>query len=142
MKKVKLILKEENIEYKTNKIKSAKDVIEFMNSIEQMNLLAEETTFLICLNTKNEIVAYSEIAKGGIDQCPIDIKTIFKTVLLSNANKFILIHNHPSGDSTPSQADKNITKRIKQASDIMNIEFLDHIVIAGDKFTSCMIERW
>lgn len=64
MKKVKLILKEENIEYKTNKIKSAKDVIEFMNSIEQMNLLAEETTFLMCLNTKNEIVAYSEIAKG------------------------------------------------------------------------------
>lgn len=142
MKKVKLILKEENIEYDFNRIRNAKDVIEFMNSIEQMNLLAEETTFLICLNTKNEIVAYSEIAKGGIDQCPIDIKTIFKTVLSSNANKFILIHNHPSGDSTPSQADKNITKRIKQASDIMNIEFLDHIVIAGDKFTSCMIERW
>ena len=142
MKKVKLILKEENIEYKTNKIKSTKDVIEFMNSIEQMNLLAEETTFLICLNTKNEVVAYSEIAKGGIDQCLIDIKTIFKTVLLSNANKFILIHNHPSGDSTPSQADKNITKRIKQASDIRNIEFLDPLVIAGDTFTSCMIERW
>lgn len=142
MKKVKLILKEENIEYDFNRIRNAKGVIEFMNSIEQMNLLAEETTFLICLNTKNEIVAYSEIAKGGIDQCPIDIKTIFKTVLLSNANKFILIHNHPSGDSTPSQADKNITKRIKQASDIMNIEFLDHIVIAGDKFTSCMTERW
>lgn len=142
MKKVKLILKEENIEYDFNRIRNAKDVIEFMNSIEQMNLLAEETTFLMCLNTKNEVVAYSEIAKGGIDQCPIDIKTIFKTVLLSNANKFILIHNHPSGDSTPSQADKNITERIKQASDIMNIEFLDHIVIAKDTFTSCMIERW
>lgn len=64
MKKVKLILKEENVEYNCDRIRNVKDVIKFMNSIEQMNLLAEETTFLICLNTKNEVVAYSEIAKG------------------------------------------------------------------------------
>lgn len=138
--KIKLqMIQEKEVEYKTNKIKSAKDIVKFMNDIEEMNLLAEENVFLICLNTKNEIISYSEIAKGGIDNALIDMKNIFKNVLLCNANKFILVHNHPSGDATPSKNDYDVTEKIKKASKIMDIQFLDHIVIGGKKMTSCFM---
>lgn len=130
--KLKMVMEKE-VEYKTNKIKSAKDIVKFMNDIEKINLLAEENVFLICLNTKNEIISYSEIAKGGIDNALIDMKNIFKNVLLCNANKFILVHNHPSGDATPSKKDYDVTEKIKKASKIMDIQFLDHIVIGGKK---------
>lgn len=137
--KIKLqIIREKEVEYKTNKIKSAKDIVKFMNDIEEMNLLAEENVFLICLNTKNEILSYSEIAKGGIDNALIDMKNIFKNVLLCNANKFILVHNHPSGDATPSKNDYDVTEKIKKASKIMDINFLDHLIIAGNNYSSCM----
>lgn len=136
--KIKLqMIQEKEVEYKTNKIKSAKDIVKFMNDIEKINLLAEENVFLLCLNTKNEIVSYSEIAKGGINFCNFDIKTLFKNILLNNASKFILVHNHPSGDCTPSKQDLELTKNIKNASEIMRIDFLDHIVIAGNSYSSC-----
>ena len=141
MKKVKLLLKEENIEYSKDKIKNAIDVIEFLNKIENANLLPQESAFILCINTKNEVVAYSEVARGGVNSCYIDLKTIFKTVLLSNASKFIMVHNHPSGDPTPSKQDIRLTETIMNASKIMDIEFLDHLVIGGNRFASCMQGR-
>ena len=89
------------------------------------------------MNTKNEIISFSQIAQGSIDNCNFDIKGLFKTILLCNASKFILIHNHPSGDSSPSGRDYQVTEKIKEASKIMGIEFLDHIVIAQNGYTSC-----
>ena len=136
--KIKLqIVREKEVEYKQTRISTAKDIVNFMNEIENIDLLAEESTFVLCLNAKNEIVSYSEIAKGGISFCNFDMKTLFKNILLSNASKFILVHNHPSGDSTPSKNDIEITKQIKNASEIMNVKFLDHLVIAGNNYSSC-----
>lgn len=132
------MVKEKEVEYNKTIITTAKDIVKFINEIENLDLSAEESTFVLCLNTKNEIVSYSEIAKGGINFCNFDMKSLFKNILLSNASKFILIHNHPSGDSTPSKNDIEITKKIKQASEIMDINFLDHLVIAGNNYSSCM----
>lgn len=131
------MVKEKEVEYKQTRISTAKDIVNFMNEIENIDLLAEESTFVLCLNTKNEIISYSEIAKGGTSFCNFDMKTLFKNILLTNANKFILVHNHPSGDSTPSKNDIEITKQIKKASEIMNVNFLDHLVIAGNNYSSC-----
>ena len=105
-----------------------------------MTELTEESILLICLNNKNQIIAYSEIAKGGINNCQLDMKTIFKNVLLTNACSFILVHNHPSGDATPSQADIDVTKKIFELAQIFNIELLDHIVIGNKKYTSIISE--
>lgn len=131
--KVKLI-KEDSVEYE-RQIKGTQDIVSYINSIEDLQNNTEETAYIVCLNTKNNIVNFAEIARGGINWCNIDIKTIFKYVLLSNANKFILVHNHPSGDTTPSKLDLEVTKKIFQASKIMDIEFLDHIII-GEDFNS------
>lgn len=137
--KIKLqMVQEQNFNYNSKTISSAQDIVKYINEYEELEKATEETTLLICLNTKNQVVAYTELAKGGINFCYIDMKTIFKNILLCNANKFILVHNHPSGVADPSKSDIEITKHIKQASEIMNIEFLDHIVVANDDFVSCM----
>lgn len=136
--KIKLqMVMEKEVEYKKTYIHNGQDIVNFMNEIEEINLSAEENVYVLCLNTKNEIVSYSEIAKGGINFCNFDMKTLFKNILLSNASKFILVHNHPSGDCTPSKQDLELTKNIKNASEIMRIDFLDHIVIAENSYSSC-----
>ena len=137
--KIKLqMVKEKDFTYNSRKIKSTQDMVEYIKEIEQLDLATEEIAILICLNTKNQIVAYSEIAKGGVDYCNIDLQTLFKTVLLANATKFILVHNHPSGNAEPSRNDRTITNRIKNASEILDITFLDHIVIGDNDFISCL----
>lgn len=137
--KIKLqMVQEHNFNYNSRTITSAKDIVKFINDYEELEKATEEHIILICLDSKNKIVAYSEIAKGGINYCNIDIKTIFKTILLSNSSKFILAHNHPSGVAEVSTSDIKITEKLKQASNIMNIEFIDHLIIAGNDYISCM----
>lgn len=130
------MVKEKKYSYNSQKITSSLEIVKEINKIEELEKASEEKMILICLNTKNQIVSYSEIGKGGINYCLIDLKTIFKNVFLSNASKIILVHNHPSGDTKPSKEDLQLTKKIKQACQLMEIELLDHIIIADDNFES------
>ena len=138
LNKVKIqLINEKSRTYEKEKICNTTDVVKLINKYEKLDKNAEETTILICLNTKNDVLCYSEIAKGGINFCNIDIKTIYKTILLCNASKFILVHNHPSGDVTPSTADILITEHLKDCSKLLKIDFLDHVIISNNGFTSC-----
>ncbi len=137
--KVKLqMVQEKNYSYNSKIVKSAKDIVKYINDIEELNKATEEHTILICLNVKNQIIAYTELAKGGINYCNLDFKTIFKTVLLCNASKVILVHNHPSMLPTASKSDINITRRLIDTAKLMDIELLDHIIVVNDDFVSCM----
>ena len=130
------MVKEQNFQYNNKEINTPIDVVKFINEIEELNKATEENVLQICLNTKNEIIGYMLVAKGGIASCEVDLKTIFKNVLLCNGNKFILVHNHPSENLTPSRFDIELTKRIDSASNIMQIQFLDHIIISGNDYVS------
>lgn len=137
--KIKLqMVKEKNFIYNSKTIFSSKDIVKYINEIENLDLEPDEKIILICLNNKNQIIAYSEIAKGGADFCNIDFKVLFKTILVANATKFILVHNHPTGNANPSSQDIKITEKIKDASSLLNIQFLDHIVVGENSFISCM----
>ena len=137
--KVKLqMIQEKNYRYNSKIIKSAKDIVKTVNKYEELEKATEEHTILICLNIKNQIVAYTELAKGGINYCNLDFKTIFKTVLLCNASKIVLVHNHPTGGATASKSDINITRRLIDTAKLMDIELLDHIIVANDDFVSCI----
>ena len=137
--KIKLqMVKERNFDYNSKTITSAQDIVKCINKYEQLEKATEEHTILICLNTKNQIIAYTELAIGGINYCNLDIKSIFKTILLSNSSKFVLVHKHPSGDTTPSKNDIEVTKQILNSSKILNIEFLDHLVIGDNEYQSIM----
>jgi len=75
-------------------------------------------------------------AVGGMDNCQVDIKNIFKHALLTNASCIICFHNHPSGDSSPSKEDFRITGRIKEAGELLGVSLMDHIIIGDGEYYS------
>ena len=91
---------------------------------------------IILLNSKNEVVKNIELKTGSINQISVAPAEILKEVIKEELDKFILIHNHPSGDSTPSKADLDFTKKVEECSKLFKLNFLDHIVIGKDNYTS------
>nr|DAX84756.1 MAG TPA: protein of unknown function DUF2466 [Caudoviricetes sp.] len=132
------LVRETTTQYNNTNIKNITDIIKLIDNIEDIKNNDVENVYIICLNNKSVPVNYSLIAKGTINASMIDPKTIFKTILLSNASAFIMIHNHPSGDPTPSKQDYEITNILEKASKLLDIKFLDHIVIGNDNYISCM----
>ena len=96
----------------------------------------QEKLYVAFLNVKNRIVSYSELFVGGLDSNIIHPRDIFRESVRNNAARIILIHNHPSGDPTPSKADINITLEIMKAGDIIGIRIVDHIIIGKNQFVS------
>lgn len=84
---------------------------------------------LLCLNAKGEPTHISTVSTGSLTSSIVHPREVFKTAILANANKIMIFHNHPSGDPTPSGQDLDITKRLKEAGELMGIELLDHIII-------------
>lgn len=132
-----LLVKEQEFKY-NQKICSTSDLADFIMNVLNINNEAQEVVYLLSLNSKNQLVSFTEIARGGLNTCNISQDEIFKNVLLSNCDKFIILHNHPSGDPTPSKNDIEITKKILNSSKILNIEFLDHLVIGDNEYKSIM----
>jgi DNA repair protein RadC len=102
------------------------------------NFLRQETKeyfFAIHLDGKNRICCIDEVSVGSLNQSIVHPREVFKTALLSSAAALILLHNHPTGDPTPSREDHEITRRIKEAGDVLGVRLLDHIII-GDGFLS------
>lgn len=96
----------------------------------------QEEVKLLLLNRANMVLGIHELSKGGTTACVVDIKMILAIALKCNANSIIVIHNHPSGNLNPSDADKSLTSKIKQACDIVDINLLDHLIISKDGYYS------
>jgi len=92
---------------------------------------AHEEFWVIYLRRNNTIIKMQQASKGGITGTVVDIRLILKDAILNKASAIILAHNHPSGELTPSQQDKEITQKIKQGAKIMEIAVLDHVIISG-----------
>lgn len=95
----------------------------------------EEITILL-LNHANQIIKEEVIASGSVNEVAIDFRSIFRDVLKSNCHKFILIHNHPTGDSMPSEEDIYYTKEIKKKARSLGIQLLDHIIFGRHNYFS------
>lgn len=132
-----LLVKEQEFEY-NQKICSTLDLVEFVRNVLKINNEPQEVIYLLSLNQKNQLVSFIELARGGLDMCNISQNEIFKNVLLSNSNRFIIIHNHPTGDPTPSKNDIEFTKGILRSAEILNFDFLDHLVIGDNEYQSIM----
>ena len=103
-------------------------VVEFINAAIQPQTFAEERMYIIALSTKGDVIGYIEHSKGTLNSSLVDVAGIFKFALLCNANSIILTHNHPSGSTTPSQEDIEVTRRVKDAGDLLSVPLLDHII--------------
>ena len=98
--------------------------------------LAHEEFWILLLNRSNMAIDKFMVSQGGVSGTVIDVKIILKTALEKLASSMILCHNHPSGNTMASEADKKVTKKIKEASKLMEISVLDHVIIAHDQYLS------
>lgn len=100
---------------------------------------AKEHFIVLHLDGKNKIACFDRVSVGSLNQCIVHPREVFKTACLSSAAAILLVHNHPTGDTTPSREDLDITRRLKEAGDLLGIKVLDHIII-GDDYLS-FVER-
>ena len=90
---------------------------------------ASESLLVMCLDTKNRVIAYSEVFKGSLNQSTAHPREIFLFAILNNSARIALAHCHPSGVAKPSENDEYFTKRIMEASDLLGIELIDHVIV-------------
>lgn len=95
-----------------------------------------ETFYIILLNRANRVIGVSLVSQGGVAGTVVDAKLVFVTALKANASSLILAHNHPSGNLKPSQADIQLTKKLKQAGEVLDITVLDHLIITSESYYS------
>jgi DNA repair protein RadC len=98
--------------------------------------LLHEEFWVLCLNNSNKVVYKHQLSKGGITGTVVDSRLLFKVALEQNATSIILAHNHPSGTLIPSDADNQITKKIKTVGDSLDIRVLDHLIITQNGYYS------
>ena len=104
-----------------------------LKSFDHDTIELRETMKMLLLNRANKVLGVMDVSNGGTAGTVIDVKLIMQCALLSNASSIILCHNHPSGNLTPSTEDNNMTRKIKNACDIMSINLLDHIIITSEE---------
>ena len=128
------MIKESSFLYQTRTISSPKDAYEMIK--EQLEGLDREQFIIACLNTKNEPTNISVVSVGTLNKAIVHPREVFKTAILSNAASIMAFHNHPSGDTTPSQQDLQLTNRLYEAGELLGIKLLDHLIIGDGSFTS------
>ena len=116
------------------KITSSKSVFELMQPV--IGELPHEEFWIIYLNNSNKVIHKNQLSKGGITGTLVDTRLVLKTALEVGAVGLILTHNHPSGTLKPSQADKDVTSKLKIAAQSLDIKVLDHLIITEQSYFS------
>ena len=120
-------------------IKNSNDVAELL--MEEMRYLKREVAKVLLLTNKNILIKIVDIAYGGRNFASLEPKEILYEAIQNGANKIIMVHNHPSGDPTPSTEDYRTNDRIYEAANIIGITLLDHIVIGDGKYKSLLYKE-
>lgn len=118
------------------KINSAKDAENIFRDIWEEGFSHIEYFYLLLLNRANKVLGYHLLSKGGTASTVVDLKVLLQVILKRNASSIIVAHNHPSGNLKPSQQDKKLTQKIKSACKLMDINFLDHLIMTEDDYYS------
>ncbi|RZJ34965.1 MAG: JAB domain-containing protein [Flavobacterium sp.] len=116
------------------KITSSKSVFELMQPI--LGELPHEEFWILYLNNSNKVILSSQLSKGGITGTVVDVRIAFKVAIEQNATGVILVHNHPSGTLVASDADKQITKKLKLAGEHLDVKVLDHVIVTETNYFS------
>ena len=101
------------------------------NLCAEMRFLSHESLRVILLNTKQQLIKVLSVSEGTLNEALSHPREIFKPVIVFSAFAFIMVHNHPSGDSSPSEADLRLTRRIVEASKILQLQLIDHVIIGS-----------
>jgi DNA repair protein RadC len=112
-------------------IDTAEDVARLLG--EEMRLLDFESVRVVCLNTKHKVLAVEEITRGTLNESLFHPREAFRPALARQAHAVILVHNHPSGNPDPSEADLRVTRRMKEAGELLQVELLDHVILGAPR---------
>ena len=128
-----LTLKYKSGEIKKVQIKSSKDAADYLRQMYDADTIeACETAIVVYMNRKNNSIGWFKVSQGGISGTVIDVRLILATALKCLASGMIICHNHPSGNTDPSDSDLKITQKLKEAGATMDIQLLDHIILTPD----------
>ena len=116
------------------KIKTAEDIYQFVHY--DMDYLDHEELRIICLDTKNYVMSEELLYRGTVNSSNVRIAEIFRRPLQLNATTFIMVHNHPSGDPTPSPADIVTTRKVIDVGKAMELPLMDHVIIGAGTYFS------
>ncbi|WP_373426121.1 RadC family protein [Paenibacillus radicibacter] len=115
-------------------IRSPQDVANLLT--EELRYLTKEHFVCLFLNTKNHVIGQETLSIGSLNAAIVHPREIFRAAITRSAASIVCVHNHPSGDPTPSEEDIDITKRLLEAGGIIGIDVLDHIIIGDSRFVS------
>jgi DNA repair protein RadC len=104
--------------------------------MSEMSLLEQEELRVMLLDTKNRVLATEALYKGSLNTSLIRVGELFRYAIRANCNSLIVVHNHPSGDPSPSPEDVAVTKQMVEAGKLLDVEVLDHLIIGGQRFVS------
>lgn len=122
-----------------NALLSPQDIYQYMKN--EMMMLKQEHFVVLCLDNRNHVIKKKTIFIGSLNMSIVTPREVFKEAIGVSSAKMILLHNHPSGDATPSQEDLYLTEQFMKLGDMMAIEIMDHIIIGWNQFYSIRAKR-
>jgi DNA repair protein RadC len=118
-----------------------RDIEDVFNHYRFMSALAKEQLRVLVINSRYQLIHEEIIAVGHTDSLQITAKDVYQSAVERRASAVILVHNHPSGDPTPSEADLSFTKAMAEAATILDINLLDHVIIGRDSYQSSLTAK-
>lgn len=131
-----ILVKEKGINYETLSMNNPEKIYMIMQQLLHMGELAEEHCYMIALNSSCRILGIFFLSKGTVSLSPVSPREVFMRAMLIGAVQIIFCHNHPSDNTTPSESDMKLTKRLKEAGELLNICLIDHIIISKNSYLS------
>jgi DNA repair protein RadC len=132
----KIIKNKKDTTFESKTISSSKDAYDFIKKFYYEDIDVYESFFILCLNRKNDTIGYMKISQGGRHTTVVDPTIIAKYTIDIMASGVILCHNHPSGNLKPSQTDIDLTNKINNGLQFLDILLLDHLIITNNHYYS------
>ncbi len=120
-------------------VRSPQDIANLL--MAEMGLFEEEHLRVVLLNTRNQVMAVPEVYRGSVNTSLIRVSEVFREAVRGNCPALVVVHNHPSGDPTPSSEDVRVTEQIVKAGKLLDIEVLDHLIIGQQRYISLKEQR-
>jgi len=137
------LLAEVELSYKTKikpsqrpQLNDSKKVYDYLLDVWTGNIEYFEEFVVVFLNRHNKALGWKKISQGGVAGTVVDVKLILQGAILANASGIVLAHNHPSGNTRPSEGDLALTKKIQAACKFMDINIIDHIIVTTENYYS------
>jgi DNA repair protein RadC len=128
-----LTVNDQNAQYQDAHLSSSREVVRLFDFLSRET---KEHFWAVHLDSKNRLLCLDQVSTGSLNASIVHPREVFKSCLLSSAAALLLVHNHPSGDPTPSNEDREITMRLKEVSELLGIRLLDHVVIGDGRHYS------